>query len=1302
MTPSENQIDILINYRSNFEQSIKDAQLKINELSKSITTSQNRFDEIAKSRTKSANAERRLLKDNLVALKEELSTYKQIVAKKSEANDFISKGVLTQRNALDTMIKDTEVYNKRASNIIKERLTKQATEEERSISKMLKEQQAITNSIITNNQARFNAEVAGNKRVVDDIVAVRKQEHAQTMKQWRLETDTRIKQRESELSSMKQYMVEKARIEDKQIESDTKRKDKRDADAKKAEARTWKGAWFGSDAGSTFGHKFLTTAQYAVAGTALYGAASAATALAQAALEADLNMRTMAAVLGLTINQAKELDKDVRKLGETYGGTTTEIEQVALALGRAGVETQDIAKATEITLKMARLTGDTFEQSANAVISFQQVFGNTTSLETLGNKLAYVANQSRLSTQDIGTLSNYALAAAKDVGLTEDAVGGLAAAFSNAGVNASTIGTQIRRFTTLLTDNSEAVTSFFNEAGVSQSKLALQISRGGKDSNEAMMKFATTLQNMDAQTFTKLTGQMDILAANSLALIRNNADNINTYMSDLQKGLSTQLDSVSLIVDATKVKIETLWNSISNSAINSINSTVEWFDLRIDGMYYSWLDLGMKMNKAGQEIFTLSLADTTDMDKRIAKNTDLYNITQLNLKLKAAERRNDQVEMISLQAKIKSEGIRLGIIKESTKVMDSNALRDNENIEGLKTRLEYLTKNKNTLSDVEKIELELVQTTIKSNDAKKKSVALDKEKEATLKGTFVSAKDSYEQSIKLATSELSLNKELTAGTKELYTNRKNAYNAELLETYNSKLKETSNFTKNLFNGVNFASVEAGTAIENISSKLREQINITQDADTKKMYADDLAVLSDMQKVHSNIMDIKREENNFDNKTNSINESTRKKAQEAADKALRIKEQEVNLGDRNEKALASIAELQAQLTGETELTLGKAESKFYIDTQLVGLAYEQYMAAKGTTQEKEKEVAFNEATVAYLKSSVNFVNKQVELEEKRKSLSIELNSSLTQAIEGEQVRLGIIEKSTDSEYEKLRVKIEQGKLDRTLVGNELVQAERRLAELKVLQSRKKDVHTLAMEYQRELQDQETMGYIAAKAGLASLESGMMNFFDVTSDGWLDWHNLASSVLTDIYKQLLQQLVIKQLVSGIAGGISAGFGSPTTISNSQASSAASLGIQGTDSSFTPFKLANGGMIPTKGYASGGILSGGTGIRDDIYLGNVSGTRVFAMGGEFITRKSSVNDETKGTLDYINKTGTTPSSSAQVNVPVKINIENNTGQNITADMIESMTKPNDKGEYEKVVSIILKASQTDPRVRSMLKGR
>lgn len=1049
--------------------------------------------------------------------------------------------------------------------------------------------------------------------------------------------------------------------------------DKEALEAKRASDKSFRGELYGSGVGTTIGHKFLTTMQYAAVGTAIYGVASATMALGQAALEADLNMRTMSAVLGLTINQAKLLDEEVRKLGETYGGTTNEIEQVALALGRAGVKTQDITKATEITLQMARLTGDTFEQSASAVISFQQVFGNTTSIQSLGDKLAYVANQSRLSTQDIGTLSNYALAAAKDVGLTEDAVGGLAAAFSNAGVNASTIGTQIRRFTTLLTDNSEAVTSFFNEAGVSQEKLALQISRGGADSNKAMMEFAKTIQGMDAQKFTKLTGQMDILAANSLALIRNNADNINKYMTDLQNGVKGQLESVKVITEAYKVDLEGVWNGIKNSAIDSINDTVEWFDNRIDVMYYSWVDLGLKMNKVGQEALTLGIADTSNIDKRIEKVSDMYNLLQMSNDLKKAEQRNDQATVALLSSKILAENKRLGIVKDISSTVDNTSLIENRNTENLTNRLQYLQKNSALLTEAEKIEKGLVEKALENNKQKKESVKLEQERTAAAKGTFVSEKNAYENIIKLASSELSVNKQLSSDTQKLFNSRKDAYNSSLVTTYNNKLLETSEFTKNLFKNINISSVEAGSSIESIGDKLRQQISITSNDKQKKIYEDDLAVLTSISNVHGTILEIKKEENTFGAKINSINDRAESLAKQQEAKAQKAKE----LQEKISAELLKHSEYEKEVGAEVENTLIKSEERYRIQTSLVALAYENYIAVKGTTTEEEYRLKYATELTKYYSTQATYLAKQAELDEKRKALSIDLNSGLSQAIEGEQVRLGIIKKATDSEYEKLRVKIEQGKLDDTLVGNELIQAERRLEELRVLQTKKKDIHTLAMEYQREITEQETIGYMAAKAGLNSLESGMMNFFDITSDGWLDWHSLATSVLTDIYKQLLQQLVVKQLVSGIAGGISSGIGG------------------------APVALADGGSIPTKGYALGGMLSGGTGIRDDIYLGSASGTRVFAMGGEFITRKSSVNDETKGTLDYINKTGAVPSQGTNVSVPVKINIENQSGTPIDAELISQMTKKNSAGEEEQIINVIIKRMTHDSGFRNFVRG-
>lgn len=323
----------------------------------------------------------------------------------------------------------------------------------------------------------------------------------------------------------------------------------------------------------------LHSAKRALGYTALFAGIGAVTgafgAMISNVMEADLQMRTLGAVLKLNLTQARDLSESVRTLGETYGGSLKDIEGVALALARAGIATKDMIPATEIVLRMARLTGDTFEQSASAIISFQQVFGDTTNIETLGNKLAYVANMSRLSTQDIGTFANYALAAAKAVGLTEDAVGALATAFSVAGSNSSTIGTQLRTLTGIFSESSKDITSFFNGIGVSQEGMRDKLQQGGKVSNQAMRDFVDILANVDSMTFNKLTGSMDKLTVNALNLVRNNKDNIQKFMTDLENGAEGQLKAVDSILEAHRITLEKYWNSILNYSQESVTKLEE-------------------------------------------------------------------------------------------------------------------------------------------------------------------------------------------------------------------------------------------------------------------------------------------------------------------------------------------------------------------------------------------------------------------------------------------------------------------------------------------------------------------------------------------------------------------------------------------------------------------------------------------------------------------------------------------------------------------------------------------------------
>jgi len=320
------------------------------------------------------------------------------------------------------------------------------------------------------------------------------------------------------------------------------------------------------ESGTTFGHKLATTAQYATAGAILYTLAAGLRAAMVATVEFDTATRTMSAVLDISMDKATRLGESVAELGQTYGGTLESIYAVTNALGRAGIAVKDLTAATEVVIKMALLTGDTFEQSTKAIISYQQVFGNLYGIEEIGDKLAYVANASRLSTEDIGTFSNYALSASQSVGITIDALGALAISFSNVGVNASTIGTQIRTLSTLFVENTTDANEFFRSIGINQKTLLMDLQKGGDASNKAFLKFTKILKNLTDTEFSTYTRNMDQLVRDALAKIRLTADSVEMHLEGSMTKANGALDQAKVIAEGYKAT----WESVQNIALESL------------------------------------------------------------------------------------------------------------------------------------------------------------------------------------------------------------------------------------------------------------------------------------------------------------------------------------------------------------------------------------------------------------------------------------------------------------------------------------------------------------------------------------------------------------------------------------------------------------------------------------------------------------------------------------------------------------------------------------------------------------
>jgi hypothetical protein len=730
----------------------------------------------------------------------------------------------------------------------------------------------------------------------------------------------------------------------------------------------------------------MHSAKRAIGYSVLFGAIGAVTAglgaLISNTIEEDMQMRTLAAVLKINVDQARGLSESIRDLGSTYGGSLKEIEGVSLALARAGVAQKDMVKSTEIVLRMARLTGDTFEQSASAVISFQQVFGDTTSIETLGNKLAYIANMSRLSTQDIGTFANYALAAAKTVGLTEDAIGGLATAFSNAGVNASTIGTQIRTFTGILTENSTDVVNFFQGIGVNQQALAREVSKGGEASNKAIMGFVETLSQVDKATFNNLTGNMDKLTGNVLSLMRNNKDNILKFTQDLQAGADGQLQAVDVILEAHRVRFEKWWNEFLNFSQKKVTDLEEM--ISNEGLASEII----KLQKVLSGGFDLKYNSTPkeELSKKLKELKTIQELKQQDAKLTEIQAKLDKASG--------DEFIKLSEEKKAilVKIAEDRASFESKTIGKTKEQIDAEVK-------LREADVENTKKSIEGLDTKSvKYIALTK---------YIKEQEDELKKLKKTTQEVADVKVVGSSYTELGKNIKSKYAAEEivslqeLETYNKALakakddvakkqealfkvesknnKEVIDQVKTIMADENGFALLTATAIqaEQTIQDLKSGTLQLSKKDTDEQILANEAFIN----AYNKVSELEDKKNGIIRESREIAEAQAKVAKATSDAQFKLQLEESKQGvlKKGGKGSAlSKAEYEAMRNRDVSSFSEKDQLDWKVETSKKLTEYE-----KDLNTEKEKGLSAD-------KSASKELYKQLEIAKERASLELEIN------------------------------------------------------------------------------------------------------------------------------------------------------------------------------------------------------------------------------------------------------------------------------------------------------------------------
>lgn len=183
---------------------------------------------------------------------------------------------------------------------------------------------------------------------------------------------------------------------------------------------------------------------------------------------------------------------------------------------------------------------------------------------------------------------------------------------------------------------------------------------------------------------------------------------------------------------------------------------------------------------------------------------------------------------------------------------------------------------------------------------------------------------------------------------------------------------------------------------------------------------------------------------------------------------------------------------------------------------------------------------------------------------------------------------------------------------------------------------------------------------------SMTNAFQNFFDYTSEGFLNFGDLAKSVLNELYKELVKVLIIQRLVQGITTAIgSVGTGNTGTAKT------------GTNQpgGYTDVRIGHaGGVVDSlKRFHTGG-------------LNNDERLAVLQTGEGVVSRRGMVN------LSRINNGGVTNPS-----VNVAVNIENQTGQPVDAKA------GNIKFDGEKyVIGVVMKNINENGALGQVIRGR
>lgn len=393
-----------------------------------------------------------------------------------------------------------------------------------------------------------------------------------------------------------------------------------------------------------------------------FGISNVLNSATQSVMKFEVENSKLAAVLGNSVQDNKNLIDVQRELGRTTAYTASEVASLQVELAKLGFTSPQIEKASSSILKLAGATGSDLARSSEIAGATLRGFGlEATQMTHVADVMAQSFNYSALDLESFAESMKYVAPVAKQAGVSLEETSAMLGVLANQGVKGSQAGTSLRRiFTDMaltgkpvkqalaeITKNGITLTDAFDEVGrTAQTALAI-IGNNTKQVDEftdAMHNSNGAVDKMYKTMTDNLQGGVDRLASawESYILDVNNSTgaskNLQHALDWLAENLVTILDTVSYLVTLwMKYKIIVLaqigYNKLLASSFMQTARNIGGMQGIVTGLKGAFMQLGqaIKQNLVGiaflaiYQLYNIYSDLNEAMNKNVKMHKDIAN-----------------------------------------------------------------------------------------------------------------------------------------------------------------------------------------------------------------------------------------------------------------------------------------------------------------------------------------------------------------------------------------------------------------------------------------------------------------------------------------------------------------------------------------------------------------------------------------------------------------------------------------------------------------------------------------------------